>query len=357
MPGAAVVGITGASMGLDLFPQEVDIVKLPSFRNYDTPAGVVREPVLPLTEREFFRVREELILAFSRTFRPHALVVNHLPQGCSRELVSVLPERRSDLNILTLRGILHDVETTNDEYFTPDRCAWIAENFDLIPIHNDPSVFRLEDHYDIPDYLVERFYYSGYVVSNIAIDRDEARRTLRIAPEARVAVASMGGGQGAIGIWRTVVRTLSESTALDQCVLIAGPYLEAVHFDELRELARKAPNTNTKVVRYVPHVTRYMLAADVFIGAAGHNMVGEVLATRANAILIPRQLQEREQLMHATLLAERGLVRMTTLERLDDELPRLLEDALRHPLDASHGIKLDGGVETGRLLAELLQRA
>jgi predicted glycosyltransferase len=352
-PETAVACITGASKGLDRFPEEVDIVKLPSFRNYDTPAGVVREPVLPLTEREFFRIREELIATFCRTFRPHAFVVNHLPQGCSSELVSVLPERRYDLNVLTLRGILHDVETTNNDYFTPERCAWIAEHFDVIPIHNDPSVFRLEEHYAIPDYLVERFHYSGYVVSSATLGRGEARQALGVRGSACLAVVSMGGGQGAIEIWHSVVRAFASlDDVIDECLFVAGPYLELDQFNELAALVERVPHGN--LVRYTPDLGTWMAAADVFVGAAGHNMIGEVLASRANAILIPRQLQELEQLMHATLLAERGLVRMATMGRLDDELLPLLSDALAEPLDPSHGVKLDGGLETGRLLAQLL---
>ena len=53
----AIAGITGASKGLDMFPTSMDIVKLPSFRNYDTPTKTLMEPVLPITERELFRMR------------------------------------------------------------------------------------------------------------------------------------------------------------------------------------------------------------------------------------------------------------------------------------------------------------
>ncbi|MFB7600398.1 hypothetical protein [Streptomyces sp. NPDC056160] len=39
----SIAGITGAYRGLDLLPPEVDIVKIPSFANFDDPT--VRHPV------------------------------------------------------------------------------------------------------------------------------------------------------------------------------------------------------------------------------------------------------------------------------------------------------------------------
>ena len=35
----SIAGITGAWLGLDLLPAEVDIVKIPSFANFDDPTG------------------------------------------------------------------------------------------------------------------------------------------------------------------------------------------------------------------------------------------------------------------------------------------------------------------------------
>jgi DNA-binding transcriptional regulator YhcF (GntR family) len=45
------------------------------------------------------------------------------------------------------------------------------------------------------------------------------------------------------------------------------------------------------VVRYDPDLIGWMLVSDAFVGAAGHNTIGEVLAAGANAILVPRHLR------------------------------------------------------------------
>lgn len=356
MPGAAITTVSGARHGLDRFPAEVDIVKLPSFKSIETPDtadGFMQIPVLPLTEREFRRVHERLIEAFFESFRPHAVVINHLPQGSARELAAILPKLNGTLRILTLRGILSDHQQTHATYFNPIMASYLTENFDAISIHTDPDVFRLEDYYEIPDSVVELFRYSGYVVEPVAESREEARRSLGVAPDERLVVASLGGGEGAIDVWRAVLAAFDQVSAeVDRFLIAAGPYTEDEVVRELELRAETMPKL--RVVRYAPDLIRWMLVSDAFVGAAGHNTIGEVLATAANAVLIPRQRVECEQRMHTTLLAEKGIIRVVQLDDVASRLSDELQAALAEPLDPTSGIRLGGGKTTGRLVRDLL---
>ena len=81
MPGSAVIGITGASRGLELLPAEMDFVKIPSYLAYDEQSGVRTTPILAITKSEFQYIRENLIATFVRDFYPEVLIVDYHPEG------------------------------------------------------------------------------------------------------------------------------------------------------------------------------------------------------------------------------------------------------------------------------------
>src|SRR6266516_1205686 len=81
LPGSIVVGITGASKGLELLPPGMDLVKIPSYLTYDETGGVRTEPILPITKGQFQHIRENLIATFVRDFSPEVFIVDYHPEG------------------------------------------------------------------------------------------------------------------------------------------------------------------------------------------------------------------------------------------------------------------------------------
>jgi predicted glycosyltransferase len=353
--GVSVAGITGAYRGLDMLPAGVDVVKLPSFSNYDRASGWQLAGRQGLAPDELFRLRADLIDVFLRHYAPDVLIVNHLPRGAEDELVPALSRPRTGKRILTLRGILFDREKTRREYFTDEGTSWIADRFDAIHVHTDPRVFRLEDAYDVPGVLRSRIRYTGYLAESPSIGRVEARAQLGVAPGERLLVASMGGGQGALPIWIAIVDALRARRAdFDRAVIVTGPYLEP---DDARSLGERVAAESWLTVRsYVDDMAAWMSASDVFVGAAGAGMLGEILASGCNAIVVPRQVREPEQRMHAALLGARGLVRVCELEDvLAGRLAELLADAARAPLAPDVPALVNGARRYPGLVADLLE--
>ncbi|MER6362684.1 glycosyltransferase [Kitasatospora sp. NPDC001527] len=348
----SVTGLTGAYRGLDLLPAAMDVVKLPAFTNYDDPAGWQTSGRSGLAAGPLFRLRAELAEVYLRHYAPDVLLVNHLPKGAEDELVPALTATRGDggRRVLTLRGVLFDAEKTDREYFGPDSAQWIDRHFDAIHVHTHPEVFRLEDHYRVPRRLRERIHYTGYLVDEFQAGRDTARAELGVEDAERLVVASMGGGQGAIGLWTALIDAFTAlRPEFDRVRLVTGPYLEAADAAALR--ARAADLPWLEIVGYEPAMTTWMAAADLFVGAAGANMLSEVLAVGCNAVVIPRQLREPEQRIHAGLLADRGLVRACGLaEVLAGDAGPVLAEALREPLAPKAGHLLGGARRYPELL-------
>ena len=356
MPGSAVMGITGASKGLELLPPGMDVVKIPSYLAFDHAQGAVSAPIMPVTRKDLARMRENLIATFVRDFRPHAWIVDYHPQGNDGELVPALAQSPATQKVLGLRGILGAPEQTNSQFFSSRMVDFIRANYAAVHVYVDEHVFRLEEYYDVPPSLVSMLRYTGYVTRPATATRQEARAQLKLEPQARIVVASFGGGQGTEQLWQAVLHALEDiSHTFDLAYFAAGPYLEAGAYAHLQNVV--AQHANWHWARLLDPLPVWMQASDLFIGSGGYNSLSEVLATGANALIIPRQLNEREQLLHATSLANLQALRLLDLETaLRENIAPILEMCLREPFPIAGAlhIRRDGAGTNARLLEELL---
>ncbi len=100
----------------------------------------------------------------------------------------------------------------------------------------------------------------------------------------------------------------------------------------------------------------WIKASDLFIGSGGYNSLAEVIATGANALIVPRHLNDSEQELHATRLANLNILRIAGLEGiLQGEVASLLEACLAEPYPAEQRIKVasDGALQSAQLIEEL----
>src|SRR5260221_14795583 len=90
------------------------------------------------------------------------------------------------------------------------------------------------------------------------------------------------------------------------------------------------PNwTWTKLLDPLP---AWIKASDFFIGSGGYKSLAEDITTGGNALMIPRQLHEREQELHVTKLANLHILRTASLETaLNEGLSTLLWVCLAEP--------------------------
>jgi len=356
LPGSIVVGITGASKGFELLPQEMDLVKIPSYLTYDETGGVRTTPVLSLAKEQFQRIRENMISTFINDFQPHALVVDFHPEGKNGELIPTVVNSPNTQKVLGLRGILGNPTETNREFFNPRLVNFIQDHFSAIHVYVDEQIIRLEEYYTIPASLSAMFKYTGYVTRLIPSTMAEARALLQLDADARIIVVSFGGGQGTEPIWQSILRSLTTiQKHFDYAYLSAGPYLEADAYERLRTEVSRHPNwTWTRLLNPLP---AWIKASNFFIGSGGYNSLAEVIATGANALIIPRQLNEREQELHATKLSNLNVFRIAYLETiLSKNLNSLLEMCLKEPYPHDYKIKIatNGAQYSAHLIEELI---
>lgn len=342
MPNAHLVGLTGAYKGLDMLNEKMDVIKLPGFANFDKLSGWDYTGRQGMEAEELFKCRTELAECFMRNYDPDIFMVNHVPFGLNDELKPTLNLNRKGTRILTLRGILFDREKTNREYFKGDAVKWIADKYDALFVHIDPNIFSIEDNYDIPAVLREKIQYTGYLSCKNDLSKIDARFMTNLDVNKKIVVASMGGGQGAIDIWKSMLAGLKENKDnFDEAYLITGPYLETEDSIYLDNLQKECDWLH--IIKYVSNMQIWMAASDLFIGAAGSNMIGEILAVGCNSILIPRQIREVEQHVHSKILSDKSIVRMCELvDVLGGKIGSVITEGLKNPLLGKHDILMNG---------------
>jgi predicted glycosyltransferase len=347
-PEFSLGAVTGAFNGIETLPSQVDLFKVPGFRNFDGPVGYRPESVLGLEHPDLLELRSTLIADYLGATQPDALVVNHEPNGYEGELERGLTAISPDaLCVLTLRGVLFDTARTRDEYFTGDAAKFLLNTYDRIHVNIDPGIFDLTEEYRLPREITRLLHYVGYLDRPTALTRDTARAGLGLA-DGIVLTAAMGGGQGAWPLWHELLKAVSPLDELDAILIMPGPYLEETGQRALDALAGQ--DDRVRVCRGVADITPYLAAADVFVGAAGASTISEVLATSANAVLLARQQAEKEQEIHSQALARRRLVRALRLDEWSAE--RVRQDirlALMDPRPAGP-LPLRGGIERSAAL-------
>ncbi len=284
------------------------------------------------------------------------MVVDYHPEGKHGELIPTVINTPDTKKVLGLRGVLGGLAETNRDFFNSRLVAFMQDYFSAIHVYVDEQVFRLEEYYSIPASLSAMFKYTGYVTRPTIATRSEARVMLQLDPDARIIVISFGGGQGTEPIWQSILRSLSKLRKhFDYAYLSAGPYLEADAYERLRTQISQYPNWTW--MRLLDPLPAWIKASDFFIGSGGYNSLAEVVATGANALIIPRQLNEREQELHATRLANLNVLRVANLETiLSEDITRLLEICLAEPFPYNGNIKIatDGAQRSAKLIKAMI---
>lgn len=336
IPRCSVFGVSGSSGAADhFFPKNTDIVKLPSFVY---PRTFYRRAVANTSMRLVRHMRRELLAAFFASYQPDVLLVDSHPGGWENELDACYKSIRP-VKVLGLRGVLDEPAATHRFFFSRAASDYIAEHFRTILIYTDPSVFRLEEYYDIPQSIASRFVYTGYVTPRGSHTQG------RTCSESRVLVAHFGSGRGSEAFWKVLVTVLSALRhVFERCYLFGGLYSTDAFAAEVRSIIRGADHIEWHP--FSSEMSKMLATADLFVGAGGYNSIADLLYAGTNALLVSRHQHSQEQDIHITRLAELGLVHHCTKgEFTERDLPKAIERALSNPRPAKNALVplLSGG--------------
>jgi predicted glycosyltransferase len=318
-------------------PANTDLVTLPAVAK--DSAGRYRSRSLRAALEHVLDTRSAVIQAAVRSFRPDLLVVDKVPLGVGRELLSTLnmlhddPQRRTSV-VLGLREILDDPVTAVRDWTRSQSTRVIENYYDAIWVYGDRRVYDPIVEYGLPSQVASKVSYTGY----LADDRDAGLLVPSdplvpppVPPKQPYVLCMVGGGQDGFELSHAFVQAALPSGYLG--VAICGPFMSP---DERRQVhAAAATRSGMIVYDFVTPVESFLDGATAVVSMAGYNSACEVVASGRRALLVPRTWPRLEQRIRAERLAELGLVDVLAAEELDGErLAQWLSAAVAEPRTA-----------------------
>ena len=326
-PTASVLTLSDSQLGQFFTPApNHDYVKLPSIVK-DGP-GQWRASNLNLPFAAVSELRQELICQTILNFRPHLLLVDHMPHGAMGELLPTLAALRASgaetKIVLGLRDILDAPQVVQQRWQVEGAYDAVERYYDQVLVYGMREIFDLATHYRFSPQVAKRLHYCGYVGEMPAANSQAAsHRTKRKSPGAairanylrgphacaKLIVAMAGGGADAYPMMRTLVDALPAIQQRQRALLllITGPFMPA---DLQADLKARAHGQPVQIITSVDESAAFLQAADLVVAMAGYNTSVEILQSGKRALIVPRRGPSAEQRTRTRLFAERGWVDM-----------------------------------------------
>jgi len=305
----------------------------------------------PFTKAEQGARRDVLLAALDR-LRPDIVITEAYPFGRRQmrfELeplmaaVSAAPWR--PLAVASIRDIMQEGRAQNRVEESLDS---FRRHYDLLLVHGDPAMIRIEETLQGAESLLDRVRYTGLVTPEPP--------DLAVPPSiaADVVVSAGGGAVGHALTAAAIGANLHSARFPGNWLLIVGPERAEADFLALKAAAP----AGMQVVRFVPDLARVFAAANVSVSRAGYNTVGDLMRARCRAVLVPfAGGRETEQLRRARMLAASGSAAMLEDEGLSPQRIAAAVDAAAGLAPLAGDWLLDGAERSAAiLLAEFAQR-
>src|SRR5215469_9878908 len=350
----------GLPVGEVRLPADIDVTQLPPLQS-DAAFGLqVCDSSATLQETQ--ALRKNLLLGVFDSVAPDVLITELYPFGRKQfgfELIPLLEraQRRSEKPI-TVTSIRDVLVTKKDQLIHEQRvCEIINRFYDLVLVHGDERLHRLEETFSSAGHLTCPIRYTGYVVpegrtsgSDSVPDEALPRPTI---------VVSVGGGRSP-QCYELLTAVMRAAILLERRIshcfhIFAGPLAPPEIYADLEALALTA--RNVQVSRYTSSLRIHMKHAALSLSMAGYNTVMDIISAGVPALVLPATSNEdREQSIRAAALEKLGVVgilRQEDLkpERLAVEIVRALEVTPKRL-----SLNLQGARNTTLMLTEFIRR-
>lgn len=293
-------------------------------------------------------------------YRPDVFLVELFPFGRRKfrfELLPILHNIKEGRwgackSVCSVRDIL--VEKSNPQKHVDRVLSMLNPNFDAVLVHADPLLVTLDETFPGVSEIEPELHYTGYVARPPESGAGPALREELGLGDMPLIVVSAGGGNVGSELVRAAIEAshlLAASRPHRLCVF-SGPYASDEDFERYCQLAQGHDWITVK--RFTTRFPAYLAAADLSVSLGGYNTTMNLLAAKTYGLLYPF-MQNREQAMRTQRLDDRGMV---SLLAESDLVPATLAERMAQGLDReppSHGIDLNGGPKTARILEALIR--
>jgi predicted glycosyltransferase len=287
----------GQAVDIDL-PDHVSLLRLPTLYMDEKFTRLIAADSEGNVE-DIQRERKQRLVALFERERPDLLVVELYPFGRAvfgYELQPLLQSIRQGRFgrmkcVCSLRDIL--VEKKDPQAYEQRVLDNLNRYFDLLLIHSDEDLLRLDETFSRIDDIRIPVAYTGFIAQQSSpANGQKLRQALQISAGEKLIVASAGGGRSGYELLKGVLQAcllLGRSRRL-RLELFAGPFMDEDEFEKLSDLSGSGLNVH----RFTKRFLDFLYAADLSVSLAGYNTCMNLLVTRVPALVYPYSRQ-REQ--------------------------------------------------------------
>ena len=304
--------LTGSPIvGRFTFPEQMDFVRIP---------GMIKktnEEYLPLSikidSRHVLNIRKNIITATAKAFKPHLFIVDKEPLGLRKEVLPTLkwlnrymPETRT---ILGLRDIMDDAATVQEDWKRKGIYEILNQLYSEIWVYGNKKFYDPIQEYAIPKRISEKMLFTGYIPRKVPDKKAvrQIRKEQGLAQDEKLVVVTTGGGGDGFAVMDTYLSML-ESTLSPlpfKSVLITGPFMAD---RETKKVIERARRLGVRTYQFCRAMEKMLASADLVVSMGGYNTVCEILSQGTPALIIPREVPRKEQLIRAQVLYNHHLV-------------------------------------------------
>lgn len=349
------------------FPPEVETIHLPAVQS---PSSTLWEQTQikvvdsSLSLEEVKEIRKNTLLKVFDEFQPDCLVTEGYPFskiGLSFELVPLIEKarspRHSTLVVSSLRDIIMVKEIPNRAQEEEKRCQFLNQYYDMLLVHSDPKIHRLEENFSQSLDITCPIHYTGYVVQSSTEKPTQSDEDITLNSEDPLILVSVGGGKLGHDLLESVVESASiiEKALPHKIEIFTGPFIPEEKFVKLQNLAVNKPNLNVR--RYTTNLLAYMEKASLSISLGGYNTTMNVLKTGVRSMIYPSN-KDREQAIRAEKLEKLGILDVIRPQDLEPAclaekiITCLHKEVVVNPAEI---LELQGAEKTGELLKSLIE--
>jgi predicted glycosyltransferase len=302
-------------------------------------------------------MRESIIYHTAASFKPNIFLVDKEPTGLKGEVVTTLEmlRKQGTINVLGLRDIMDDSSALKIEW-ERKQVQPVLEN-----LYHDIWVYGLKqmgnpvDSLDLPMSITDKITHTGYLHREMPNEHHWVSPVTLDQPF--ILVTPGGGGDGAEMVDWVISAYETDQSISYPAVIVTCPFMPQINQQEFNE--RCDILDKIQIITFESHIEFLMEQAIGIVAMGGYNTFCEILSLDKRALIVPRSIPRKEQLIRASRAVALELVSMLDPEQGRD--PAIMASALHRlpnqALPSEHAIDglLDGHNQIAQLTLKHLQ--
>lgn len=226
--------------------------------------------------------------------------------GKNRQISDAIPDQETGAQPEERYGKL---TTVQEDWKRKGIYEILNQLYSEIWVYGNKKFYDPIQEYAIPKRISEKMLFTGYIPRKVPDKKAvrQIRKEQGLAQDEKLVVVTTGGGGDGFAVMDTYLSML-ESTLSPlpfKSVLITGPFMAD---RETKKVIERARRLGVRTYQFCRVMEKMLASADLVVSMGGYNTVCEILSQGTPALIIPREVPRKEQLIRAQVLYNHHLV-------------------------------------------------